>query len=76
MRKSKTLEEQSMNAGQKSLQPVFSIANCRQSGDLWQSNTLLFTIFGLRSSIILTFLLPPIRCEFVMLRWTVLHTIE
>ena len=33
MRKVKTLDEQSMNAGQKSLQPVFSIASCRQSGD-------------------------------------------
>ena len=33
MRQSKTLDEQSMNAGQKSLQPVFSIASCRQSGD-------------------------------------------
>ena len=33
MRKSKTLDEQSMNEGQKSFQPVFSIANCRQSGD-------------------------------------------
>ena len=27
MRQSKTLDEQSMNAGKKSLQPVFSIAN-------------------------------------------------
>ena len=31
--KSKTIDEQLMNAGQKSLQPVFSIASCRQSGD-------------------------------------------
>ena len=30
MRKSKTLDEQSMNAAQKSLPTVFSIANCRQ----------------------------------------------
>ena len=30
MRQSKTLDEQSMNASQKSLQPVFSIASCRQ----------------------------------------------
>ena len=33
MRQSKTLGEQSMNASQISLQPVFSIANFRQSGD-------------------------------------------
>ena len=36
MRQSKTLAEQSMNTGQKSLQPVFSIATCGQSGDQWQ----------------------------------------
>ena len=35
MRQSKTLDEQSMNAGQKSLQPVFPIASCRRSGDKW-----------------------------------------
>ena len=33
MRKSKTLDEQFMNAGQKSLQPVFSIASCPRSGE-------------------------------------------
>ena len=33
MRQSKTLDEQSMNVDQKSLQPVFWIASCRQSGD-------------------------------------------
>ena len=33
MRNSKTHGKQSMNAGQISLQPVFSIANCRQSGN-------------------------------------------
>ena len=32
MRQSKILGEQSMNASQISLQPVFSIANFRQSG--------------------------------------------
>ena len=42
---SKTLHEQSMNADQKSLQPVFSIDNCRQSGDLCQSKTLCFYYF-------------------------------
>ena len=31
MRQSKTLDEQSINASQKSLQPVLSIADCRQS---------------------------------------------
>ena len=30
MRQLKTLDKQSMDAGQKSLQPVFSIASCRQ----------------------------------------------
>ena len=44
MRQSKTLGKQSMNAGQISLQPVFSIAICRQSGDKWQSKTL-FLLF-------------------------------
>ena len=63
MWQSKTLEEQSMKAGQKSLQPVFSIASCRQSGDKWQSKTLFFTIFSLSLSIILTFLIAayPVR---------------
>ena len=38
-----------MNADQKSLETVFSIAICRQSGDKWQSKTLFLTIFDLRS---------------------------
>ena len=40
MRQSKTLDEQSMNAVQKSLQPVFSIANCRKYGEQWLSKTV------------------------------------
>ena len=53
-RQSKTLLK-STNAEQKSTETVFSIAICRQSGDKWQSKTLLLTIFDLRSSIVLTF---------------------
>ena len=45
MRQSKILGEQSMNASQISLQQVFSIANFRKSGDLWQSKTLFFSLF-------------------------------
>ena len=48
MRKSKTLLT-STNADQKSLLPVFLIANGRQSGDLWQSKSMFLTIFGLHS---------------------------
>ena len=36
---------------------VFSIAICRQLGDKWQSKTLFVAMFGLRSSIVLTFLI-------------------
>ena len=43
---------QSTNNDQKSLETVFSIAICRQSGDKWQSKTLF-----LRSSIVFTFLI-------------------
>ena len=46
-----TIEER----GSKSIETVFSIAICRQCGDKWQSKTLFLTIFGLRSSIVLTF---------------------
>ena len=53
-RQSKTLLK-SMNAGQKSLETMFSIAICRRSGDKGQSKTLFLTIFDLRSSIGLTF---------------------
>ena len=47
--------EQSMNAVPKSLETVFSIAICRQSGEKRQSKTLFLTILDLRSSIVLTF---------------------
>ena len=47
--------EQSMNAVHKSLETVFSIAICRQSGDKRQSKTLFLTILDLRPSIVLTF---------------------
>ena len=46
---------QSMTADQKSLETVFSIAICRQSGDKCQSKTLFLTIFDLHSWIVLTF---------------------
>ena len=38
-----------------SIETVFLIAICRQSGDKWQSKTLFPIIFDLRSAIILTF---------------------
>ena len=34
---------------------MFSIVNCGQSGDKWQSKTLFLAIFDLRSSMVLTF---------------------
>ena len=45
--------EQSMNAVHKSLETVFSIAICHQSGNKRQSKTLFLTILDLRSSIVL-----------------------
>ena len=39
----------------KSLEKVFSIAYCRQSGDKWQLKNLFWTILDLRSWIVLTF---------------------
>ena len=45
---------QSANADRKSLETVFPIAICRQSGDKWQSKTLFLLIFELRSSIVST----------------------
>ena len=45
------------NADKKSLETVFSISICRQSGDKWQSKTLFLMIFGLHSSIVLEFLI-------------------
>ena len=41
--------------GSKSLETVFLIAICRQSGDKWQSKTLFLTILDLHSSILLPF---------------------
>ena len=46
---------QSKNADQKSLETVFSITICRQSGDKWQSKTLFLTISDLHLSMVLTF---------------------
>ena len=43
-----------MNAGQNSIETVFSIAICRQ-GDKWQSKTLFLLIFDQRSQIVLAF---------------------
>ena len=45
----------STNADQKSLETVFLIAVCRQSGDKWQSKTRFLTTFDQRSSIVLMF---------------------
>ena len=47
--------EQSMGAVHGSLETVFSIAICRQSGDKRQSKALFWTIWGLRSSMVLAF---------------------
>ena len=62
------------NTDQKSLETMILIAICRQSGEKWQSKTMLLPTFGLRSSIVLTFSISPIRFGFVacfmMLRWT------
>ena len=46
----------------RSLETMFLIVICRQSGDKWQSKTLLLTIFDLHSSIVLMFLIDPIQC--------------
>ena len=43
----------STNAGQKSIETVFSIAICRQCGVKWQSKTMFLTIFDLCPSIVL-----------------------
>ena len=47
--------KQSTNADQKSLETVFSIAICRQSGDKWQSKVPFHTFLIHRSSIVLAF---------------------
>ena len=39
----------------KTLETVFSIAICRQSGDKWQSKSVFLTIFDLHSSIVSMF---------------------
>ena len=62
--------EQSMNADHRSLETVFSIAICRQSGDKRQSDNrqseaLFLAILDLRSSIALRFLLASyLKCLF------------
>ena len=50
-RQSKTLIL-STNVDQTSLETEFSTAICRQSGDKWQSKTLLIAIFDPRSSVV------------------------
>ena len=47
----------------KSLETVFLIAICRQSGDKWQSKTMFLAIFDLRSSIVLSFSIATYQCE-------------
>ena len=55
-----------MNVVHKSLETVFSIAICRQSGDKRQSKTLFLTILDLRSSIVLTFSIAAyLKCLFI-----------
>ena len=44
-----------MNADHRSLETVFSIAICRQSGDKQQAKALFLAILDPRSSIVLTF---------------------
>ena len=44
--------KQSKNAEQISLETVFSIAICRQSGEKWQSKKTVANDFYLRSSIV------------------------
>ena len=47
--------EQSMNVDHRSLETVFSIAICRQSGDKRQSKALFLATLDPRSAIVLTF---------------------
>ena len=54
MQQSKTLLTIDERGSEIATTSVF-VAIGRQSGDLWQSKSLFLTIFGLRSSIILTF---------------------
>ena len=53
-----------MNADQKLLETVFSIAIYQLSGYKWQSKTMFIIIFELRSSIVLTFLIAANRVFF------------
>ena len=48
--------------GSKSIETVFTIAICRQSGDKWQSKALFLTILICVRRLYLRFRLPPIRC--------------
>ena len=57
--------EQSMTADHRSLETVFSIAICRQSGDKRQSKALFLAILDPRSSIALTFTIASyLKCLF------------
>ena len=49
--------QQSTNVYQKSLETEFLIAICHHTDDKWQSKTMFLTIFYLRSSIVLAFLI-------------------
>ena len=57
--------EQSMTADHRSLETVFSIIICRQSGDKRQSKALFLAILDPRSSIALTFsIVSYLKCLF------------
>ena len=60
------LSKQSPQADQNSIETVFLIAICRQSGDKWQSKTLFLSNFDLGSLIVIAFLIAanPI-CIFI-----------
>ena len=55
--------QQLTNAGQKSIETVFSIAICCQCGDKWQLKTLFLTIFIYVPRWYWRFRLPPTRCD-------------
>ena len=44
-----------MNTDQKSLETVFLIAICRQTGDKWQWKALFLTSFDIHSSVVFMF---------------------
>ena len=57
--------EQSINADHISLETLFSIVICRQSGDKRQSKALFLAILDLHSSIVLTFSIASyLKCLF------------